>query len=112
MLSHEGKKEVLFVHAFTPVKISFTNSVTKGPVEIRCKPLFYFQGFEIISDPETRAYYTFGTYEIDNRLSKERRSQLSFCSEEGIQIRISGKVYQVKSGCAKVELLWPPVGFK
>lgn len=111
-LSHDDKKELFLAHPLTQVRVYFTNSVTKRPVEIRFRPLFYFQGFEMLSDPETRAYYTFGTYEIAKRLSKERRSQLSFCSEEGIQIRISGRVYHVKSGCARVELLWPPVGFK
>lgn len=111
-LSYEDKKEILLVHPLAEFRVSFTNSVTKRPVEIRFKPLFYFQGFEMLSDPDTISYYTFGTYELNRRLSGEKRVSLSFCSEEGIELRVLWKKKLIKGGCAKLEILWPRVGSK
>jgi len=102
------KKTVFISWPFEKIKINFINSVTRRPVEINFRPIFYFSSFQMNTDKETEAYYTRGVYEIQEELKKEIRKSMVICSEKGIMFCVGEKCHEVKDGCAKIRLVWPP----
>ncbi|GLV47774.1 hypothetical protein TJA_09410 [Thermus sp. LT1-2-5] len=89
-------------------RVEFVNSVTGRPVLLEFRPLWAFQGFRAFTDPETEAYYTGGEYPWNERLARERRKELRYCSEVGLALALGGRWFQVAGGCLRVRLLWPP----
>ncbi|GAA6730472.1 hypothetical protein YIM73518_02340 [Thermus brockianus] len=103
----EGRR-LLLLSPWQEVRVEFVNSVTGKPVLLEFHPLWAFQGFRAFTDPETEAYYTGGEYPWNERLARERRKELRYCSEVGLALALGGRWFQAAGGCLRVRLLWPP----
>lgn len=101
-------KEIIFMHPFEEIKITFVNSVTKRPVVLAFSPIFCFQRFHMETDQDTESYYTSGTHKINPLLSRVKRKELIICSEEGQRLELGAREFWVRSGCKKIQILWPP----
>jgi hypothetical protein len=86
--------------------VRFVNSVTERPVVIHFRVDGRFQDFSVATDAGTEAYYTGGTYSMNEVLSAESRPLLRFCSIKGIAVTIGYYEFQLNDGCLEVELLW------
>jgi hypothetical protein len=86
--------------------VRFVNSVTERPVAIHFRVGGTFQDFSVVTDAGTEAYYTGGTYSMNEALSKESQPLLRCCSIKGIAVTIGYYDFQLNDGCLEVELLW------
>jgi len=86
--------------------VRFVNSVTERPVAIHFRVGSTFQDFSMDTDAGTEAYYTGGTYSINEALSAESRPRLRLCSIKGITVSIGFYELQLNDGCLEVKLLW------
>lgn len=89
-------------------KVEFINSVTGAKVVISFSLSRDFNHFHMKTNEATENYYTDGTYDINKRLKKERRTSLSFSSMKGMKLTLGSKVFNIKNESLKVELLWSP----
>jgi hypothetical protein len=103
--SDKGKEFYLF-WSWDRGKIEFINSVTGGKVDIYFSLSKDFSNFSMSTNEATENYYTDGTYDINERLKKERRTSLSFASMKGIKLTLGDRAFEIKHGSLKVELLW------
>jgi hypothetical protein len=100
--------ETLWLWAWQDGQVTFVNSVTHLPVDIRFGMPWRFSGFSVRTDPGTEEYYTAGGYSWNEQLSKERTVTLKYCSEVGINLTLGEKVFHEQGGCVSASLLWPP----
>jgi hypothetical protein len=103
--SDQGKAFFLF-WSWDRGKVEFINSVTGGKVDISFSLSKDFNDFYMKTNEATENYYTDGTYNINERLKKERRTSLSFSSMKGMKLILGDKVFDIKNDSLKVELLW------
>jgi energy-coupling factor transporter transmembrane protein EcfT len=106
VITSGGEKNFFLFWSWNKGKIEFVNSVTGGKVDIYFSMTHDFNDFYMKTNEETENYYTDGTYNINERLKKERRKALSFSSVKGIKLTLADKVFNIKNDSLKVELLW------
>jgi energy-coupling factor transporter transmembrane protein EcfT len=106
VITSDGEKNFFLFWSWNKGKIEFINSVTGGKVDIYFSMTHDFNDFYMKTNEETENYYTDGTYNINERLKKERRKALSFSSVKGIKLTLADKVFNIKNDLLKVELLW------
>jgi hypothetical protein len=99
--------ETLWLWAWQKGSVSFINSVTGRPVEIRFQIPWHFSWFSAQTDSGTEEYYTAGEYRWDRRLAQEHKKRLQYCSEVGITMILGGYVFRVRGGCLQASLVWP-----
>lgn len=87
-------------------KVEFINSVTGAKVDISFSLWKDFNDFHMKTNEATENYYTNGSYDINERLKKERRTSLSFGSMKGMKLTLGDKVFNIRNESLKVELLW------
>jgi len=61
------------------------------------------------TDIKTLNYYTSGSYDINNLLSKERKDKLSYCSMIGISLSIRDSKIEISNDCINMEVVWPKI---
>jgi hypothetical protein len=103
-----AKRHLLLLTPWDRGVVEFTNSVTGRPVRMEFRLGRAFQDFVAYTDPETEAYYTEGTYAWNQRLRREARRRLSYCSEVGLFLQLGTRWFGAQGGCLEVLLLWPP----
>ena len=103
----DNYSKILYCWAWDKGLVHFTNSVTGGDVKIKFSLLWGFNNFKMITDEKTENYYTSGTYNINNLLSKEHEREMFFCSIVGMDIHIGKYNIKLKNNCATLEVLWP-----
>lgn len=104
----DGVDGTVWLWAWQDGSVSFSNSVTQGPVRIDFDLLTGFDRFRMTTDEETELYYTSGSYDIDQRLAGQHTDVLQYCSMVGISIRLGSHRFQVTEGCLEIRALWPP----
>lgn len=103
----DGGSETLWLWAWQKGRVDFINSVTHHPVVITFGLPWRFSGFSARTDPGTEEYYTAGGYAWNDRLARESRRQLSYCSEVGLNVTLGSRVFREEGGCVTLSLLWP-----
>ena len=103
--SDSGKAFYLF-WSWDKGNVEFINSVTGAKVDISFSLSRDFNNFHMKTNEATENYYTDGTYDINERLKKERRTSLSFSSMKGMKLTLGDRVFDIKNDSLKVELLW------
>ncbi len=101
-------ERILWLWAWSEGNVSFVNSVTGRGVVITFSPRWRFSGFRAVTDGETEAYYTGGTYRWNDVLGRERRKTLTYCSAVGVTLCFDGRCLTTSQGCLTAEVLWPP----
>ena len=86
--------------------VRFVNSVTERPVAIHFRVGGTFRDFSVATDAGTEAYYTGGTYSMNEAISAESLPSLRFCSIKGISVTIGFYDIHLNDGCLEVKLLW------
>jgi len=99
---------VIWLWAWQECRVSFINSITSLPVEIRFSAPWSFSGFSVTTDQVTEDYYTAGQFSWNEQMAKEQTKLLTYCSEVGIEVTLGGKHFHEQGGCTRLELLWPP----
>ncbi len=102
------KSEVIWLWAWQRCELHFVNSVTGRPVSMRFGLPWHFSGFSAHTDPDTESYYTGGEYSWNEKLAGESTRELDYCSEVGISLRLGQFKYQIRHGCVRAAMLWPP----
>ncbi len=102
------KKTLLLVHPFKECRIRFINSVTKRPVVISFRPIYYFGNFKMLTDKDTEDYYTSGSYPISFEFLKKEKRSFTSCSGLGLGLEIGESTFMVVSDCIHIKILWPP----
>ncbi len=105
----DGSSRVVWLGAWDRGSVSFTNSVTGGPVVIDFGLRTGFDDVRMRTDEKTEDYYTDGTYRINRRLRSERSRSLAYCSMVGMQVTLRARTLRVQDSCLSLELLWPPL---
>jgi hypothetical protein len=106
ILETDNHARLLVLLRWQSGSVRFVNSVTERPVAIHFRVGSTFQDFSMDTDAGTEAYYTGGTYSINEALSAESRPRLRFCSIKGIAVSIGFYELQLNDGCLEVKLLW------
>lgn len=102
-----GNGFVVWLWAWQECRVTFINSVTHLPVDMRFGVPWSFSGFSVRTDPGTEEYYTSGGYSWNEQLSKEHTGTLNYCSEVGINVSLGRKDFHEQGGCISLFLLWP-----
>jgi len=107
-LDGDHGSQMLWLWAWQRGDVTFTNSVTGGPVRISFDLRTGFDHFRMATDEKTENYYTSGTYRINARLSPQRTRSLDYCSVVGMDVTLASHHYPVLDSCLEIQLLWPP----
>ncbi len=106
VVSTEHQARLLLLFRSQPGQIRFINSITHKPVVIDFRVGRVFKDFSVATDPLTEAYYTSGTYSINQAVAAEETAVLNFCSLRGISLKLGFYQIELTDGCLEVRLLW------
>ncbi|HKI56330.1 MAG TPA: hypothetical protein VKB31_04200 [Trueperaceae bacterium] len=98
----------VWLWAWQHASVTFTNSVTGGPVTISYALVNGFDRFHMQTDEKTEDYYTGGTYRINSRLRPQRTRSQRYCTVVGMTVTLGGRRYELADTCLEIDLLWPP----
>jgi hypothetical protein len=101
----EGTRLLLLVRGQSG-RISFVNSVTGRPVEIRFRVGTLFHDFAMRTDAATEEYYTSGLYAVNDVVSRDATDALRLCSVAGIHLSLGFHDLDARDGCLEVTLPW------
>lgn len=106
--SGSGGARLVWLWAWQHGSVTFTNSVTGGPVDIRFGLASGFDRFRMRTDEKTEDYYTNGTYRINGRLRPQRTRTQRYCTVVGMAVTLGTHHYELADDCLEIDLLWPP----